>query len=134
MWAIINAGWLTTVALAREVMAVAKAEEIALEGFDGFDPRAFAPGESDAAAHRSLDDLVTFNRASAKTHSGIWRDLAVRKRSTEVDAQLGWVVRFGERHGVATPLTEGVIQQIHDLEESRRTLCWENLDELGGGL
>ena len=43
----------------------------------------------------SLDALVAHNRRSAKSHSGIWRDLAVRKRPTEVDAQLGIVVTLG---------------------------------------
>jgi 2-dehydropantoate 2-reductase len=32
--------------------------------------------------------MEEFNRHTAKTHSGIWRDLAVRKRKTEVDAQI----------------------------------------------
>ena len=99
-----------------------------------FDPSAFAPDESDGAANRSLDDLVVFNRASAKTHSGIWRDLAVRKRKTEVDAQLGWVVRVGEEHGIPTPLTDGVIRQIHELETGERSLSWENLYELGAAI
>lgn len=117
--------------LAREVMRVAQARGVRIEAFDGFDPWAFAPGQRDEDANRSMDDLVTFNRASAKTHSGIWRDLAVRKRKTEVDAQLGWVVRFGRDCGVPTPLTEAVIKQIHELESGERTLCWENLEELG---
>ena len=45
-----------------------------------------------AAATATFDDLVAFNRRSAKSHSGIWRDLAVRKRKTEVRAQLGPIV------------------------------------------
>jgi 2-dehydropantoate 2-reductase len=122
----------TLVELAREVMRVANARGVRLEGFDGFDPEAFAPHQEDPVAHRSLDALVAFNRASAKTHSGIWRDLAVRKRKTEVDAQLGWVVRFGRESGVPTPLTEAVVQQIHEIESGERALCWENLAELGG--
>ena len=31
----------------------------------------------------SLDAMVEHNRHTAKTHSGIWRDLAVRKRRTD---------------------------------------------------
>src|SRR5581483_4173992 len=75
------------IALAREVEAVAMAAGVKMEAFDGFDPAAFMPGGSEAAAHKSLDDQVIHNRKSAKTHTGIWRDLAVRKRKTEVDAQ-----------------------------------------------
>jgi len=117
-------------ALAREVVAVAEARRVRLEGFDGFDPSAFRPTAPWDRAEASLDDLVAFNRRSAKTHSGIWRDLAVRKRPTEVDAQLGPVVRLGREMGVATPLIEGVIRQIHEIEAGRRTMDWENLEEL----
>ena len=67
---------------------------------------------------------------SAKSHSGIWRDLAVRKRRTEVDALLGPVVGFGEQLGVRTPLTANVIVQIHQIEDGRRPQQRANLDEL----
>ncbi len=117
-------------ALAREVVAVAEARGVELRGFDGFGPHAFGTGASDADADSSLDRLVAFNRASAKTHSGIWRDLAVRKRPTEVDAQLGSVVKLGREAGVLTPLTESLILQIHQIEEGLRPQGWENLTEL----
>ena len=76
-----------------------------LEAFDGFDPNAFAPGASPSETTRSFDDMVAHNRRSAKSHSGIWRDLAIRKRKTEVDAQLVPIVEIGRRHGLALPLT-----------------------------
>lgn len=117
-------------ALGREVVAVAQARGVELRGFDGFNPRAFDPRGLNIAADGSLDDLVTFNRASAKTHSGIWRDLAVRKRPTEVDAQLGRIVELGAEAGVPTPLTERLILQIHQIEWGKRDQSWENLDDL----
>ena len=120
----------TLMALAREAVGVGLAKGVRLEAFDGFDPMAFRPGEEDARAHGSLDDLVVFNRASAKTHSGIWRDLAVRKRPTEVDAQLGWIVRTGDEVGVHTKLTRAVIRQIHEIEAGDRKLGRDNLTEL----
>ncbi|MFC3831664.1 ketopantoate reductase family protein [Deinococcus rufus] len=110
------------VELGREVMRVALAHGVTPEAFNGFDPAAFLPGAADAQAHASLDELVAFNRRSAKTHSGIWRDLSVRKRRTEVDAQVGWVVRFGHEHGVPTPLNALLVELIHDIEDGRRTL------------
>src|SRR5258708_25455862 len=88
------------IALAREILAVATARGVTAEAIDGFDPAAYSPDAGRDAAARSLDDLVTHNRRSAKTHSGIWRDLAVRKRPTEVDAQLGIVVTLGHEAGV----------------------------------
>jgi 2-dehydropantoate 2-reductase len=74
--------------------------------------------------------MVVFNRKSAKSHSGIWRDLAVRKRRTEVDALLGPVVRIGEQLGVPTPLTAHLVGQIHEIEDGRRPQQRANLDEL----
>jgi 2-dehydropantoate 2-reductase len=57
--------------LAREVLADAQARP---EPFDGFDANDL---------EGSLERLVAFNRRSAKTHSGIYRDLAVRRRPAE---------------------------------------------------
>ena len=122
------------VRIAEEVVAVAEAEGIALEGFDGFDPAAFASRAGADHARRSLDDLVRFNRRSAKTHSGIWRDLAVRKRKTEVDAQLGPVVATGRRHGLPVRLVDGIIGQIHEIEEGVRARSRSNLDVLASSI
>ena len=118
------------VALAREMLAVAAARGVTPEAFDGFDPAAYLPGAPAGAAERSLDDLVRHNRRSAKTHSGIWRDLAVRKRPTEVDAQLGVVVALGREAGVPTPLTAKLVALIHDVERGARPQSRETLQAL----
>src|SRR5260370_20539157 len=93
------------IALDREILAVTLARGVHPETFDGFDPAAYLPAAPTGAAEQSLDRLVAHNRKSAKTHSGIWRDLAVRKRPTEVDAQLGIVAALGAEDGVPTPRT-----------------------------
>jgi 2-dehydropantoate 2-reductase len=116
--------------LAREVLDVAAAQEVRPEPFDGFDPVAFSAAASEGATDRSLDELVLFNRASAKTHSGIWRDLAVRRRPTEVDAQLGVVSELGRTCGVPTPLLNELVEQIHQIEAGTRSSSRENLREL----
>ncbi len=109
---------------------MARAEGVALEAFDGFDPQAFVPEAPPAHTARSFDAMVAHNRRSLKSHSGIWRDLAVRKRRTEVDAQLGPIVTIGRRHGVATPVTAAIVARIHAIEEGRRPLALANLDGL----
>jgi 2-dehydropantoate 2-reductase len=116
--------------IGREVLRVADAKGIEPEGFNGFDPSAYMPGASDSLAESSLDAMVAFNRRSAKTHSGIWRDLAVRKRATEVDAQLGPIVTQGERLGVATPATREIIRMIHEIERGEREQSEQNLEAL----
>jgi 2-dehydropantoate 2-reductase len=120
------------IALGREIVAVAVAEGVRLEPFDGFDPAVFRPEASVASAAASLDALVVHNRRSAKTHSGIWRDLAVRKRKTEVDAQLGPIAEIGARHRRSTVLTQRLIALIHDVEDERRPQAWSTLDALAG--
>ena len=118
------------IALAREILAVAQARDVKPESFDGFDPAAYLPSAARDAATRSLDNLVAHNRKSAKTHSGIWRDLAVRKRPTEVDPQLGIVVTLGKEAHVATPLTARLVDLIHEIERGERPQSLETLDAL----
>ena len=117
-------------ALGQEVGAVAKANGVTTEGFNGFDPAAFAPGASQAQIDQSLDELVAFNSRSAKKHSGIWRDLAVRKRTTEVRDQLGPIVTTAKRLGVRTPLTARLIEMITEMETGARTFADDNMREL----
>lgn len=117
-------------ALGQEIAAVAGAERVRLEAFDGFDPAAFTRSAPAGALERSFADMTAFNRRSAKSHSGIWRDLAVRKRRTEIDAQIGPAVEIGRKHGLATPLCARLIALIHDIEEGRRAQDWATLDAL----
>jgi 2-dehydropantoate 2-reductase len=119
------------IALAREILAVAEAREVTPEAFDGFDPAAYLPSAPAGAAARSLDALVAHNRRSAKTHSGIWRDLAVRRRRTEVDAQLGIITTLGKEAAVATPLTDRLIALIHEVEAGVRPQSLDTLNALG---
>jgi 2-dehydropantoate 2-reductase len=117
-------------ALAAEVTAVAAAERVTPEGFNGFDPGAFVPGAKEAAARHSIAAMLAFNRTSTKTHSGVWRDLAVRKRRTEVDAQIAPVAEIGAMHGLACPLLARLVAMIHEIEEGQRPMTDDNLLEL----
>jgi len=115
--------------LAAEAVAVARAREIRCEAFDGFEPERFAFSRSRdwAGIAASLDRLVEFNRRSRKAKSGVWRDLAVRKRRTEVDQIVGAVVDGASVLGVRTPLNRCLQELIHDLEDGRRLMSWDNL-------
>lgn len=107
------------VALGREVMRLAAAEGVRPLGFNGFDPDAFREGDA-AAMDASIDRMVAHNRKTAKTHSGIWRDLAVRKRKTEVDAQMGIMLDIAARHALPMPVLARMVGLIHDTEDGRR--------------
>jgi len=116
--------------LGREVMAVARARGVQPLGFNGFDPAAFMPDAPESSARRSVADMAEFNRHTAKTHSGIWRDLAVRKRKTEVDAQIAIIAPLGLEAGVPTPAIQRLVGLIHDIEQGRREQSWDTLDEM----
>lgn len=118
------------IGLAREVMRTALAEGGAPKPFNGFEPRAFMPDAGDTAARASLADLAAFNATTAKSHSGIYRDLAVRKRRTEVDPQVGAVVQIAASHGINTPLLTRLVELIHDIEEGRREMSSDTFHEL----
>ena len=116
--------------LAREVMRTAIAEGVAPKPFNGFEPSAFMPDVGDAAALQSLADLADFNSKTAKTHTGIYRDLAVRKRKTEVDPQVGTVAEIAAGHGIDTPLLRRLVELIHDIEDGRREMSQDTFHEL----
>ncbi len=117
-------------AIAREVLEVAQAHGVAPEPFDGFDPAAFLPGVPWDVTERSLDGMVAFNRRSAKTHSGVWRDLAIRKRRTEGEAQLGPIPRQAAELGMGAPLVARILELVREVEEGRRERSRANLDVL----
>jgi 2-dehydropantoate 2-reductase len=124
----------TLVALVAEGMAVADAEGIHLEAFDEFDPAWYRRGRAgDAeAVGRAMTAISAFYRGHTKTKTGIWRDLAVRKRKTEVEAHLGATLERAARHGLALPLTRRLLELIGEIEAGRRPMAWTNLDELVG--
>jgi 2-dehydropantoate 2-reductase len=116
--------------LGREVMAVAAARNVTPVGFGGFDPGAYLPGGTAAKRAKVIDWLTDFTAQSAKTHSGIHRDLAVRRRKTEVDPQIGIIVELGREAGVATPALAQLVTLIHDIEEDRRPMAYETFQQL----
>jgi 2-dehydropantoate 2-reductase len=117
------------VSLATEVLNVASAIDVQALGFDGFEPTVLASGDQ-AAIDASLDRLVAVRRTDQKTHSGVWRDLAVRKRRTEVDAHFVPIVREAERQSIATPRLQRMMAMIHEIEDGRRDFDEANLREL----
>ena len=120
------------VRLVMESMQVADAAGIRLEPFDEYNPadyRAAAGGDA-GARERAMHVIASHYRAHTKTKTGIWRDLAVRRRKTEVGALLGATVRKARSFGITMPLTERLMAQIAELEAGQRLMSWTNVDEL----
>lgn len=120
-----------------EAYRVAKSQAETLEKIGEFDPNAFAPGDdATARGEGALMAMANAMRASVKQHMGIWRDLAVKKRKTEVDMQVAVIVETGRARGIATPVNAAVLEVIHEIEDGRRGMEWSNLEEIArrGGL
>jgi 2-dehydropantoate 2-reductase len=120
------------IALVGEGVGVAQAAGVRLQGFDVFDPlklRPRTPAEVEEA-RAVLDRFADFCRPRVKVRSGPWRDLAVRKRPTEVDHMVGWVIAEGRARGIPMPLNEHLVRQVKEIEAGQRTRGRHNLDEL----
>jgi 2-dehydropantoate 2-reductase len=119
-------------ALAAEVYEAADYEGVTPEPFDNVEPSLYYPRDTRDwdAINASLDDLVARRKTDTKIRSGIWRDLAVRQRRTEVDDQIGAVAEIGRGHGLPMTLTSRLVEMIHDLETGARRRSAENVDEL----
>jgi 2-dehydropantoate 2-reductase len=120
------------IALVGEGVGVARAAGVRLLGFDGFEPLAMRPRtDAEVAEARAvLDRFAAFQRPRVKVRSGPWRDLAIRRRPTEVDHMIGWVVAEGRKLGAGMPLNEELIRQVREIEEAKRERGLHNLNEL----
>jgi 2-dehydropantoate 2-reductase len=113
--------------LVREAMQVPAALGVMLEKFDEFDPNLYRELRDTEAMGKIADQY----RHNIKNKTGVWRDLAVRKRKTEVDGILGATLVQGEKCGIALPRLKRLIAMIHELEEGKRVMDIRNFKELG---
>jgi len=123
------------VALLAESVQLARLEGVKLEAFDGFEPDLMTPTTPEAwkAAMDSIDRMADEYWRSAnrlKKRTGIWRDLVVRKRKTEVDYRIGELVQRGHARGLPMPLNSALWQMIHEIEDGKRAMIPESLREL----
>jgi 2-dehydropantoate 2-reductase len=121
--------------LAGEVVAVAEAGQVRLEIFDGFDPTVFRPGAPPdpaaiAAAWAGQNHYWTSHKS---TRTGIWRDLAIHKRKTEVDRLVAPVIEMGRARGIATPGLSRLVAIVNQIESGDRPLGLGNLDAIETG-
>ncbi|WP_199740523.1 ketopantoate reductase family protein [Saccharopolyspora rhizosphaerae] len=117
-------------AVAQEVFDVAHALGVRLEAFDAFQPDAFARDADQLERSRAVEELTTWLRTQPKNRSGIWRDLAVRRREVEVTTHYATVLTEAERHGIATPVLRAVMTGLRELEADPASMSETRLDEL----
>jgi 2-dehydropantoate 2-reductase len=59
----------------------------------------------------------------------VYRDLK-RGRKTEIDYINGALVKLGETHGVPTPVNGEIVRVVKEIEEGKRSMRVENLNEI----
>jgi 2-dehydropantoate 2-reductase len=119
--------------LVAEGLAVADALGVAVEPVDGFDPRSLRGGQSESAAARATWDAHrAYWRRGVAARTGIWRDLAIRRRRTEAGPILGALVAAAERAGRPVPRVRAMLDLYAALETGVRPRNRANLDALTG--
>lgn len=114
-----------------EAYLVARSQADKLEMIGEFDPNMFAAGpDFEKNSSSALLAMAAPMRGTVKQHMGIWRDLKIKKRKTEVDMQIAPLVEVARREGIPAPVNEAVLDIIHDIEEGRRGMEWSNFDEI----
>lgn len=117
-------------ATVQEAVRVARTQGYTrLEAIGDFRASAFGEGYT-AEAEAVFEAIATWKGVSLKIYTGIQRDIMVRRRKTEVDQQPGVVIERAQRFGIPTPYHRATVAMIKEIEDGRRSLAWENLDEL----
>jgi 2-dehydropantoate 2-reductase len=114
-----------------EVALAARANGVTITPADGIDPASFVDADDLEEAGRWSGQVTAWrNYTTART--GIWRDLAVRHRPTEVAAQLNPVLDIARSHQVATPGLVRLLELVAEVEEGICPLGMETFLQLDG--
>jgi 2-dehydropantoate 2-reductase len=114
----------------REAFTVADACGIRLESFFPFDPDTFRHPVDMADQAAFFSRVADRYRNQAKQHSGIWRDLRVRHRRTEVPWLTGELVHRADLLGVPVPVNRRIVEMIREIENDQRGTSEQNFLEL----
>jgi 2-dehydropantoate 2-reductase len=119
--------------LAAEAGVVADGLGIRVEAFDGFDARAVGRHREDpAAAARSWEGQLAYWRGSLAGRTGVWRDLAQRRRRTEATPILSALIDAAGRAGRPVARVRALLRMLEELERGERAMSWGNLRALEG--
>lgn len=115
--------------LVAAVARVAAAEGIVLEPIDGFDAAAFVAGDAERMA-ASWESQRRYWRGLEARRTGVWRDLNVHRRPTELREILGPVLERARAHSLDEPLLERLFVLVGEAESGRVRSGYQALDEL----
>ncbi|HZK85387.1 MAG TPA: 2-dehydropantoate 2-reductase [Desulfosporosinus sp.] len=118
--------------IASEVLAVADYAGVKAAAFDDWNPANAYPRETRdlERMNEQLDIHVKRLRGYTKVHSGIWRDMVVRKRKTEKTYHFIPVFKLADEAHIKMPLCRLLMQLLHEVENSERPFFIDNLEIL----
>ncbi|MFT9597343.1 ketopantoate reductase family protein [Mesobacillus sp.] len=118
--------------LCAETLEAAHVKNVNVHSFDVWRPELIFPRENQKREllNAEFDRISTWMAKNKKQKSGIWRDIAVRNRKTEVDFDLVPILEIGRQHNLSFPLTKFVIERIKELEQGVKQMSWDNLMDL----
>ena len=117
--------------LCGETVAVAEKLGVAVETTDGFDPKAFRLGSRDTEAQAaSWDAQRRYWGGHDNARTGIWRDLAIHKRPTEIDGLIDEVIRLADVNSVPVPHLKRLSETVHAMERGEKPLSTGALTDL----
>lgn len=112
--------------IALEAMQVPRKLGVELTAFDDFRPDLYSQGKYKEAMSATAEHY----RAMVKNYTGLYRDLAVRRRKSEIEGTVGDTIRMGEKLGLCLPLNRKLLSMVKEIEAGTRTIGTENLLEL----
>ena len=122
----------TLAALVAEAGRVAGALAIRVEPVDGFNPLDLSNGAETPQAVVAWKAQDAYWKRGIAKRTGVWRDLAVRRRPTEAGPILGALLEAADQVGQTAPRAHRLLRIIHEIEAGRRRLDWANLEEIAG--
>jgi 2-dehydropantoate 2-reductase len=114
----------------REAVAVADKMQIKIEVFAGkLDFHKFLNGNSIFADFRRHLFIIIIGIKYRKLKSSSLQSLE-RGKLTEIDYLNGYIVKNGKRSGIPVPVNTAVVDIIHDIEQKKRGITYNNFDNL----
>lgn len=117
--------------LVTEALQVADALRIRVEPVDGFNPAALRRGAESPEARAAWEAQTAYWKRGIARRTGVWRDLAVRRRRTEAGPILGALVGAAQGAGLVVPHAQRLVSIIREVEDGQREMDWANLAEIG---
>lgn len=120
--------------LCGETVAVAEKLGVSVETTDGFDPKAFRLGSpvDNEAQQASWDAQRRYWGGHDNARTGIWRDLALHKRPTEIDGLVDEVIRLAGNSNLPVPHLRRLSAVVHSIERGEQEMSAGALLGIGG--